>query len=399
MNQFWAIAKNTYLQSIRQPVYGIIVLVTLGGIALAPSMTGWTLEDDNKMLRDVGLSTLLIQGLFLACFAASGILDTEIEDKTVLTVTAKPVHRSIFILGKYVGLFGALLTAHYLACVAFLMAMRHGVLQTAAESSDVTVLVFGPGVMLLVLIAAALLNYTYGQRFLPTLVILAIPALTIGGAILLVINRDFQFSIYETTQEIGPLPEAAAQRGVFKDIIHFRPKPGGEALAGHEGFLVRSNWKGPINDADRDYLLSIVDDVQWRKNVNYLVKSTRKIEGFEIIKASVLILGAIGIMGAVALAAATRLSVVPTFLINILIVGLGLASDQMIKPLIDEGKQWAAFVYRIVPNFQCFWMVDALEESRLIPLHYIGTSLGYAVLFILAFLLLAMSLFETREVG
>ena len=31
MNQLIAIAKNTFLQTIRQPVYGIIVLVTLGG--------------------------------------------------------------------------------------------------------------------------------------------------------------------------------------------------------------------------------------------------------------------------------------------------------------------------------------------------------------------------------
>ncbi len=60
MTQFLAIVKNSFLQAIRQPVYGIVVLVTLLGLALAPSMTGWTLEDDNKMLRDIGLSTLLV---------------------------------------------------------------------------------------------------------------------------------------------------------------------------------------------------------------------------------------------------------------------------------------------------------------------------------------------------
>ena len=49
------------------------VQATLGGLALAPSLTGWTLDNDDKMLRDIGLSTLLIQGLFLTCFAASAI--------------------------------------------------------------------------------------------------------------------------------------------------------------------------------------------------------------------------------------------------------------------------------------------------------------------------------------
>ena len=70
MNPLLAIAKNTYLQAVRQPAYGIIVLVTLGGLAMSPFYTGWTLDDDNKMLRDIGLSTLLIQGLFLSCFVA-----------------------------------------------------------------------------------------------------------------------------------------------------------------------------------------------------------------------------------------------------------------------------------------------------------------------------------------
>jgi hypothetical protein len=400
MNQFWAITKNTFLQSVRQPVYGIIVLVTLGGIALAPSMTGWTLDDDNKMLRDIGLSTLLLQGLFLACFVASGVLDAEIEDKTVLTVVAKPISRSVFVLGKYFGLFGALLAAHYLALVAFLMSMRHGVLQTAAESSDVTVLVLGPGVVVLCMLFAGLMNFVYGWRFLPGMIALTIPALTIGGIILLVIDRDFKFAVYETTQDIGIIPQAAVETGALKDIVTLRARDGdGLPFAGHEGTLVRSNLKGPISDEDRAYLMTVVDDVQWRKNINFLTKATRKVEGFEIIKASTLVLGAIAMMGAIALAAATRLSVVPTFLINFFVVMIGLASDQMIKPKADEGKAWAEYLYPLIPNFQCFWMVDALEESRLIPLNYIAHSLGYAALFVVAFLLLAMSLFETREVG
>ena len=104
MIQFPAIVKNSFLQAVRQPVFGIIVIVTLGGLALAPSMTGWTLDDDNKMLRDIGLSTLLVQGIFLACFCASNVIDQEIADRTALTVVAKPVSREVFILGKYVGI-------------------------------------------------------------------------------------------------------------------------------------------------------------------------------------------------------------------------------------------------------------------------------------------------------
>ena len=50
MSQFVAVARNTFLQTLRQPIYGIIVLATLGSLAIEPSITGWTLDDDNKLL-------------------------------------------------------------------------------------------------------------------------------------------------------------------------------------------------------------------------------------------------------------------------------------------------------------------------------------------------------------
>jgi len=402
MRQLFAIAKNTYLQAVRQPAYGIIVLVTLGGMAMAPFMTGFTLYDDDRMLRDIGLSTLLIQGLFLACFVAASVLDSEIEDKTALSVVAKPISRIVFILGKYLGVLGALLTAHYLAGISFFMAMRHGVLQSSAQTSDVTVILLGPALILLLALAAAIINYLIEWRFLPTLLGLLVPFLTLAMLVLLVINRDFSVNRYETTQNIDSLLPELVEKGVFKGIITFRPDKGNARFAGHSGKLVRSNWKGPISDEDRKYLLGLSDDIQWKKAVKFLVDSSRKFQGIEILKASCLVFWAIGILAALGVAASTRLGLLSTFLINILVVGVGLASDQVIKPLADQPGLWGglwATAYRIVPNFQLFWMVDALNEFRLIPLSYVVSTSGYALAYIAALLLLAMSLFETREVG
>src|SRR5258706_16287953 len=145
MRQLVAIIKNTCLQTMRQPIYGLIVVVTLGGMAILPALTGWSLDDDNKMLRDMGLSTLLMQGLFLAVFAAGSGIDAEIEDKTVLTVAANPISRGTFILGKFGGGLVAVLAAHYLATVAYLMTMRHGVMQAASDTLDLPLLIFGIG--------------------------------------------------------------------------------------------------------------------------------------------------------------------------------------------------------------------------------------------------------------
>ncbi len=401
MNQLFGIAKNTLLQTIRQPIYGIIVLVTLGGLALAPALTGWTLDDDNKLLRDIGLSTLLIQGLFLAVFAASNVLDTEIEDRTVLTVAAKPVARSIFILGKFFGMLGALGIAHYLAGIAFYMIMRHGVLQSAAEEVDMTVIVLGPCVFILVAVAATALNYLYDYRFLPTLLGLALPVLTLSTGVLLLINRDWKLDTYESTQPIERLPKSCEDPAVFRGIIFFRPNEGRLHLEGHPGELVRNNWKGPVSIEEQDYIRDLHDTPKWRQDVDFLIEKTRKQQGTEIFKAGVLIFFAVMLLGSCALAASTRSGALTTFLICLIVLCAGLSSDQLLKPHAsgEDAALWAKAAYRLVPNFQVFWMVDALSELRVIPWGYVLSAAGYGVLYTFAVLLLAMGLFETREVG
>ncbi|MBN2560588.1 MAG: ABC transporter permease [Phycisphaerae bacterium] len=401
MNQLIAITKNTYLQTIRQPLYGIIVLVTLASLALSPSLAGWTLDDDNKMLRDIGLSTLLIQGLFLGCFAASSVLNAEIDDKTVLTAVAKPISRPLFILGKYLGLFASLITAHYLASIAFFMSMRHGVLQTAAETFDLTVIVLGPGVMLVLVIASTVLNYVYDWRFLPTVIVLSLPFLTLSSAILLAVDRDWKLQTYEIAQTMENLPPEVVGDNKLRGIITFRPIEGDQQLAGHSGHLVRKFWQGPISEEEEKYLQGLSDSIQWKKDVNFLAQDARKLQGLEIFKAIVLILVALAVLSSIAVAASTRLGMLSTLLICLLALAAGLSADQVIRPLAEgpTAKVWAEVLYRVVPSFQCFWMVDALSENRVIPWGFVASAAGYGVLYAAAGLLLAMALFETREVG
>lgn len=437
MSQLLAISKNTFMQTVRQPIYGIIVLATLGGLALAPSMTGWTLDDDDKMLRDLGLSTLLVQGLFMACFAASTVLNAEIEDKTALTSAAKPVQRVILILGKYVGVFGALLVAHYMAGIAFFMIMRHGVLQTSSDTSDITVLIFGPGLMLLVLIAAGVANYVLDWRYLPSVIGLALPAATLGTLVLLVVDRDWKLNSFEVSQSMDNLPAEVVRDGALRDIIEIRPLEGHGVIEGNRARLVRSLWQGSISDDDRAYLLALAPDHRgWVIDVNLLIKACRtQMEGVEIFKAGVLIIGAIGLLTGIALVISTRFGMITTFVVCILAVGIGLTTDHYLLPRahvanaeverarqraaaaesagtvrpqaaedavdapIPEDKNWADYAYALLPNFQMFWMVDALSDDRLIPWSYVGSAFSYAGLYILALLALAAALFETRELG
>jgi hypothetical protein len=63
------------------------------------------------------------------------------------------------------------------------------------------------------------------------------------------------------------------------------------------------------------------------------------------------------------------------------------------------GKWVSSVLYTIVPNWQLFWLSDALEKGRTIPWSYVGKALAYVVGYLGAALAMAMLLFEDRELS
>ncbi|MHC4696928.1 MAG: hypothetical protein ACYTFA_09310 [Planctomycetota bacterium] len=193
IQRFYTLALNTFVETIRQPIYGVILLGTFALLVLNVSLAAFTLDDDDKLLLDLGLSTLLLSGLFLSAFSAAEVLHREIENKTVLTVISKPVSRPLFILGKFTGLIGALMVAFFLNLLVFVLAQRHGVLQNTSDPWDGPVLVFGLGSLVLSLLLAAFSNFFYGKDFPTTWIAGFVPMLTVG--VLLVAKLDEEWEV------------------------------------------------------------------------------------------------------------------------------------------------------------------------------------------------------------
>ena len=150
MIQFLSIAANTFTQAIRQPIAAVLIAVTFAVLVASVPLAGWTMDtsgehhaSDQKMLLDLGVSTLLMGGLLLAAFSASSVLAREIADRTALTVISKPVSRATFVLGKFAGVAAAVAVGYYLMTVVFLMSVRHGVLSVATDVLDWPVVVLG----------------------------------------------------------------------------------------------------------------------------------------------------------------------------------------------------------------------------------------------------------------
>lgn len=190
-----AITLNTFLETIRQPIYGVLLWVGVGLLILNPSLAGFSLESggDIKIAKDVGLATLLMYGLFVSAFSATSVITREIESFTVLTVVSKPVNRPLFLLGKYLGVCGAILVGYYFLCLVFFMTLRHGVMETASDQYDMPVFLFGGMAILISLIAAGFGNYVYGWHFPTALTAWVVPLGTVALGIVLFVSKEWQF--------------------------------------------------------------------------------------------------------------------------------------------------------------------------------------------------------------
>jgi ABC-2 type transport system permease protein len=194
MYKLIAIAKNTFIETLRQPIYAIIIVAAMLLFLLSPSLTMYTMDDDNKFLRELGLSTLFLSSLFVAIFSASGAVAVEIENKTILTVLTKPIQRPIFILAKFLGVLAAVALAHYLCTIALLMTIRHGVLESAADEHDWTVIVSAIGITGVAVILSAFFNYVYDWKFSSTAIVIGAIGATFALVFLSLIDRNWTFN-------------------------------------------------------------------------------------------------------------------------------------------------------------------------------------------------------------
>lgn len=194
LTKLLAIAANTYTETIRQPIYGVLLAVAAFWIALvSPSLATFTLVSgsDQKVMMDVSLATMLLYGLLTSVFSAAGVITREIESQTVLTVVSKPVSRPVFLVGKYLGVTGAVALGYYLLCLLMFLTVRHGTMETASDKFDQPVLLFGVGGLVISLIAATFGNYVYNWHFPTAMINWAVPLETLALLLVLFISPEW----------------------------------------------------------------------------------------------------------------------------------------------------------------------------------------------------------------
>lgn len=122
LRRTWLIALNTLREAARQRFFNVLVFLALALVLGARWFRDFNFgAPELKFLADCGFGAMTFFGAALAITATAQLFFAEMENRTVLTLLAKPVWRAEFILGKFLGValalaaFCALLTGVLIA--------------------------------------------------------------------------------------------------------------------------------------------------------------------------------------------------------------------------------------------------------------------------------------------
>jgi len=380
MRQFTTIATNAFMELVRQPVFLLLMTCSAAFEIFLATPFYFAFGDEPKLVKNSTLAVMLLAGLFGAVLSASASLAREIRTGTALAVLSKPVGRAQFLVAKFAGLMAALTLLTYVNLVAALLASRMAF--DAYGSTDM----FALGMFALALVIAYLLggfsNFFLRRQFVSDAVFSLLVMVTVAFV-----------------------------------VINFYTKAGKP-----QAFATGVDWR--------------------------------------LIPAAVLILFALWILAALALACSTRFDMIPTLAICSALFLVGIMSDYIFgqraypvwqrdlaeemtsarwsytqKALLKEivqkydrnrdgqlelaereaispadkarlrqagmgGAWWAVVLYTVTPNWQLFWVADALDTDKTtIRWGYVGSAFAYVVGYVGAALAVAVMLFEDRELS
>jgi hypothetical protein len=410
MGKFLAIAHNTFLQTIRQPIYCTLILVMFLVLVLTLPTSGWTLgesggehhDTDQKMLEIMGLSTLLVLGSLLSAFSASSALAKEIEDKTALTVISKPVPRSVFVLGKFGGVAAAIGLAYYLGALVFLMTVRHQVVSAVSEPLDWPVIVIGFGALTLALAVALAGNFFFSWPFTSAFVWSATVCLSAAMLVILFVGKDW------TLVRPGYDEPVKAYDNIRVVLEKGRDIPAFKAFAAQEaGFTVmrsedqlRAVYLRPPQRLSVDEAIAVIR-AQWKDRG--VESAGRQLDPPVIRPALLAGLGltflSLLVLVAVAVTASTRLGLVLTLLVcgGVFLVG----SSHRYLFLGTRDNVVLYVLAWIAPNLGYFYSVDVLSKpfETGIPASFVAAAALYCAAYVMGVLALGVVLFQGRQMA
>jgi ABC-type transport system involved in multi-copper enzyme maturation permease subunit len=125
--RIWAVASNGFREVVRDRILfaiGFYALIMISAWRLLPEVSG---AAQDKILLDFGPASASLLGIVLAVFVGTGLINKEIEKRTVFVLITKPVNSAEFVIGKHLGLSAvlAILVAGMTAIYVSVLTLAH----------------------------------------------------------------------------------------------------------------------------------------------------------------------------------------------------------------------------------------------------------------------------------
>lgn len=102
------IAANTFRESIRDRLMAGVLVAGLVLLGITQLVTTLAMGEGRRLTVDLGLTSISLLGLFVVILVGTSLVAKELERRTIYTLLARPLSRPSYIVGKWLGLSGAL---------------------------------------------------------------------------------------------------------------------------------------------------------------------------------------------------------------------------------------------------------------------------------------------------
>ena len=99
------IALNTFREAVRQKFFGFLIVLAIAFTVSAHFFRQFDFGGSElQFIADFGWGAIFLFGSILAIVATAQLFFSEIENRTAITLLAKPVSKWEFLLGKFIGI-------------------------------------------------------------------------------------------------------------------------------------------------------------------------------------------------------------------------------------------------------------------------------------------------------
>lgn len=99
-----SIAGQTFTEARRNKVFYAIFLFGMVVVAQSVLFTEVTMTTVDRVLKDTGMAAINVFAVALTVFAGVGVINREVDRRSLYAILTKPIPRFAFIIGKYLGL-------------------------------------------------------------------------------------------------------------------------------------------------------------------------------------------------------------------------------------------------------------------------------------------------------